>query len=372
MTNDQDKRRLWNKKTASLIPYVPGEQPRDRTFIKLNTNENPYPPAPAVQQAIRDFPVERLRLYPDPSSLDLRACLAAYHGLSTEQVFVGNGSDEILAFAFQAFFDSKAGHSEPAAQDCIVFPDITYSFYPVYARMYDLPYRTVSLDEDFRLPLARLREPSAGLILANPNAPTGVAVDLDQLAELAAGDPDRLILVDEAYVDFGAESAVSLLDQFDNILVVQTLSKSRSLAGLRVGFALGAPALVEALERVRDSFNSYTVDRLAQAASVAAYADPAWFETTRARIIATRERTAAALAELGFQVLPSCANFLFVRYPGVSGDMIYQELRQAGILVRHFKLPRIENHLRITIGLDEDMDKLISALREILLKSTRH
>lgn len=368
MTPAKDARRFWNQKTTRLIPYVPGEQPRDRVFVKLNTNENPYPPAPAVLQAVREFPAERLRLYPDPASLDLRRCLADYHGLDISQVFVGNGSDEILALAFQAFFDSRTDLEGIEPQDCIVFPDITYSFYPVYARMYDIPFRTVSLDEQFCLPLQQLSEPSAGLVLANPNAPTGIAIGLDELSELAAGDPDRIILLDEAYVDFGAESAVSLLDRYDNILVIQTCSKSRSLAGLRVGFALGAPALIEALERVRDSFNSYTLDRLAQAGTIAAFSSPEWFETTRARIIATREKTAAALTSLGFSVLPSSANFIFARHREAPGDYLYHELRQAGILVRHFRLPRIENHLRITIGLEEDMDRLISALRDILSK----
>lgn len=370
MSGDTDARRLWGKKTSTLIPYVPGEQPRDRLFIKLNTNENPYPPPAEVQAAIAGFPAEQLRLYPDPSSLDLRRCLAGYYGLSEKQVFVGNGSDEILAMAFQAFFNSRTDAAENAGApaDCIVFPDVTYSFYPVYARMYDIPYRTVPLDDDYRLPLDLCSEPSAGLVLANPNAPTGIAISLDELAGLAASDRDRLVLVDEAYVDFGAESAVALLGQFDNVLVVQTCSKSRSLAGLRVGFALGDPALIEALERVRDSFNSYTLDRLAQTVAAAAYASPEWFETIRARIIASREKTADTLAGLGFEVLPSSANFLFVRHPELPGERLYGELRQAGILVRHFRLPRIENFLRITIGLEEDMARLAETLRIILAR----
>jgi histidinol-phosphate aminotransferase len=370
MTNDADARRLWNRKTHSLIPYVPGEQPRDRAFIKLNTNENPYPPALEVMQAVRDFPAERLRLYPDPTSLKLRQCLAAYYGVAEKQIFVGNGSDEILAMAFQAFFRSRCeiDASGKKPQDCLVFPDITYSFYPVYARMYDIPYRTVRLGNDFSLPLAACLEPSAGLVLANPNAPTGIAIGLEDLAALAASDRNRLVLVDEAYVDFGAESAIALLDRFDNILVVQTCSKSRALAGLRVGFAFGDPALIEGLERVRDSFNSYTLDSLAQSVATAAYASPGWFETTRARIIATREKTAAGLAELGFEVLPSSANFLFVRHTGFSGEHLYRELRREGILVRHFRLPRIEDHLRITIGLPEDMAKLVGCLREIVAR----
>ncbi|HBP39025.1 MAG TPA: histidinol-phosphate transaminase [Clostridiales bacterium] len=373
MTEESSARRFWGRKTRELIPYVPGEQPRERTFIKLNTNENPYSPASAVDQALRSYPPERIRLYPDPASTQLRNVLAEYYGWPASGIFVGNGSDEVLALAFQAFFNSRAdlGRAGAALQDflpgeCLVFPDITYSFYPVYARMYEIPFRTVPLREDFSLPIEDLLQPSAGLILANPNAPTGIAVGTDVLAALAAADPDRLLIIDEAYVDFGAESAVSLLDRFDNLLIVQTCSKSRSLAGLRVGCALGAPALIEGLERVRDSFNSYTVDSLAQVAAAAAFSDAGWYERTRARIIATRERTAAALRTLGFQILPSSANFLFVSCPRRPARQLYQELRREGILVRHFNLPRIDNYLRITIGKDEDMDQLTETLRQLL------
>lgn len=364
---DQDARRLWNRKTAGLVPYTPGEQPRGQTFIKLNTNENPYPPAPEVLEALKGYDGDRLRLYPDPSSLELRQVIADYHGLSAAQVFVGNGSDEILAMAFQAFFESAAPDRAGQPGQAIVFPDVTYSFYPVYARMYDIAYRTVALNEDFTLPMAECLAPSAGLVLANPNAPTGIAIGLSGLAELAGADRNRLILVDEAYVDFGADSAVALLADFDNLLVVQTCSKSRSLAGIRLGFALGAPPLIEALQRVRDSFNSYTIDRLAQVAGIAAFSAAAWFEETRARIIATRTAACDALAGLGFQVLPSSANFIFARRPGRAGGDLYQRLRQAGILVRHFNQPRIADHLRISVGTDEEMAELIRVLNKILL-----
>lgn len=367
MPDKPDDRRLWSRKTRNLIPYVPGEQPKDKILIKLNTNENPYPPPPAVETAIRDFPADRLRLYPDPSSAVLRQTLADYYGLSEQQIFVGNGSDEILAFAFQAFFnrfDPDGGQASDYG--CIVFPDITYSFYPVYARMFDIPFRTVQLDDRFRIDLESLSAPSAGIILANPNAPTGISVGLDVIEKLAASDRDRLLLVDEAYVDFGAESAVCLLAEYDNILVVQTFSKSRSLAGLRVGFALGAPALIEALQRVRDSFNSYTLDSLAQSVAVAVLKSPDWFEKNRARIIATREKCAGDLTGMGFDVLSSDANFLFVRHPEHTGETLFRSLRQEGILVRHFNLPRIENYLRITVGSEDDMNQLINALRAIL------
>lgn len=361
----RDARRLWSKKTHDLTPYIPGEQPRDRQFIKLNTNENPYPPAPGVVEALHAYPIERLKLYPDPTGLKLRTTIADYTGLPLDQVFVGNGSDEVLAMAFQAFFNH---HREPEAAgptDQIVFPDITYSFYPVYAKLYDIPFRRVALTDDFTIPLAELAQPSAGIVLANPNAPTGIALTLDEVAELAASDRDRLLLVDEAYIDFGGESAISLLPEFDNILVIQTMSKSRSLAGLRVGFAFGDPHLIAALERVRDSFNSYTLDALAQTCAIASFKDGYWFESTRAKVMATRQRTTAALENLGFTVLPSTANFIFVRHKRIAGDQLYAALRDAGILVRHFKQPRIENFLRISVGTDPEMDALVAALETI-------
>ncbi len=367
MTSKNNAKRLWNQKVADLVPYVPGEQPRNQALIKLNTNENPYPPAPEVLKAINDFPMETLRLYPDPTNLDLRQTIGEYYNLDISNIFVGNGSDEILAMVFQAFFNTKADVEDPGSSDCqIAFPDVTYSFYPVYAQMYDVPSRTFALADDFTLELDACLDPSAALVLANPNAPTGIAIDLDDLKRIAAADRNRLIVVDEAYVDFGAESAVSLLPEFDNILVVQTLSKSRSLAGIRVGFALGDPALIEALERIRDAFNSYTVDRLAQAVAIAAFEAGAYFEQCRARIIETREKCAAVLKVLGFEVLPSSANFLFARHPKYAGDDLYRKLREHGILVRHFAKPRIEDFLRITIGLPEDMDKLLAILENLV------
>jgi histidinol-phosphate aminotransferase len=250
--------------------------------------------------------------------------------------------------------------------ECLAFPDVTYSFYPVYARFYDIPFRLIRLNDDFSLPISACLEPSAGLVLANPNAPTGISASLGEIASIAAADRNRLLIVDEAYVDFGGDSAVSLMSEYDNILVIQTCSKSRALAGLRVGYALGAPGLVEGLERVRDSFNSYTLDCLAQTAAIAAFDASEWFEQTRRKIILTREKTAQSLRILGFQVLPSSANFLFVRHPVRSGADLYRDLRHAGILVRYFKLPRIENYLRISVGTDAQMDKLVEALSSLL------
>ncbi len=367
MNQPPDPRRLWSRKVHDLTPYVPGEQPRERRFIKLNTNENPYPPAPGVLAALQQYPFEQLKLYPDPTGLTLRRTIADYYGLGTEQIFAGNGSDEVLAMAFQAFFNAWDGVPgvTPADDTCIVFPDITYSFYPVYARLYQVPYRLVALNEDFSMPMAELLKPSAGVILANPNAPTGIALSLGEISQIAGADPHRLVLVDEAYVDFGAESAISLLKTYDNILVVQTFSKSRSLAGMRVGFAVGSAHLIEALERIRDSFNSYTLDSLAQTCANAAFQDGAWFETNRARLIATREETGAALRQIGFQVLPSAANFIFVRHPDWAGGELYNQLRQNGILVRHFRLPRIEQFLRISIGTPQDMAELVRVLTAI-------
>ena len=373
-----DARRFWNQKTLRLQPYTPGEQPRGQRFIKLNTNENPYPPSPAVAEALKNYDPDRLRLYPDPTGLVFRQAIAEYYELSVDQVFAGNGSDEVLAMAFQAFFESgpksasPRDESDPACisadpSQMIVFPDVTYSFYPVFARMYDIPCRTIMLNEDFTLPMEACKAPSAGLVLANPNAPTGMAITQRELSELADSDPDRLILVDEAYVDFGAESAVPLLAGHDNLLVIQTCSKSRSLAGMRLGFAIGAPPLITALEHIRDSFNSYTLDSLAQAAGAAAFHAGAWFEETRAKIIRTRTRMAAGLRQMGFDVLPSSANFLLVRHPAWSGQALYEQLRQSGILVRHFSLPRITDYLRITVGTDEDVDNLFHVLDRMLM-----
>lgn len=360
----QSANRFWSRTARSVEPYVPGEQPRER-LIKLNTNENPYPPSPTVTAVLRSVDPARLRLYPDPTSLRLRRSIGAYFNLSESQIFVGNGSDEILAFCFQAFFNPAGpGGSEPAAE--AVFPDITYSFYPVYAKLYGIPYRTVPLLEDMAVPLDELAKPSAGIVLANPNAPTGRALPLEALAGLAGSNPDRLLIVDEAYVDFGADSAVALLGEHDNILVVQTFSKSRSLAGLRLGYALGAPALIEGLERIRDSFNSYTIDLLAQLAGEAAMADGAWFEETRHCVIATRERTVAALSALGFEIVPSEANFIFARHPERPGAFLQQALRQRGILVRRFERPRIADYLRISIGTDDEMEALAAAAAAIL------
>ena len=346
---------FWSGRIRDIVPYTPGEQPRDRKFIKLNTNENPYPPSPLALQAMGEAVGGDLRLYPDPECTQLRAAAAECWGVKPEQVFCGNGSDEILAFCFQAFFDP----GRP-----VVFPKITYSFYPVYTDYFGLDRREVPMNPDFSDPVELLCGNNGGVVLANPNAPTGIAVELDVVEKLLQANPDVVVVVDEAYVDFGAQSAVGLIDRYPNLVVAQTLSKSRSLAGLRVGFALGQENLIQALRCVRDSINSYTVDRVAQAGAAAALADREYFDRTRQKVMNTRAWTAEKLERLGFTVCPSRTNFLFARHPGRPGKEIFDHLRQEGILVRRWDIPEICDWLRITIGTDEEMRTLISVLAE--------
>jgi histidinol-phosphate aminotransferase len=350
--------RFWSEGVEALTPYVPGEQPKVTNLIKLNTNENPYGPSPKVLEAIREAAGDTLRLYPDPTSLRLREAIAGFNGLAPEQVFVGNGSDEILAVAFQALF-RHGGRP-------VLFPDITYSFYPVYCGLYGLPCERLPLDAEFQIRLADYDRPAAGIIFPNPNAPTGRWLGLDDLERLLDAHPDLPVVVDEAYVDFGCPTAAPLLDRHPNLLLVQTLSKARSLAGLRLGFALGHPELVEGLVRIKDSFNSYPVDRLAEAGAMAAMADRDHYERTRRAIMASRERLAADLAGLGFQVLPSVANFLFARHPRRDALGLAAALRERAIIVRHFRQPRIDQFLRITIGTEAQCGALVAALKAIL------
>ena len=350
-------RELWSRRARALTPYTPGEQPRDRQFIKLNTNENPYPPSPKALEAIRAAAGEDLRLYPDPEAVSLRGTLAATYGLKPEQVFVGNGSDEVLAFCFQAFFDPDRP---------ILFPDVTYSFYPVFADLFGLQYRQVPLDGNFAIPLEPFMGNNGGVVIANPNAPTGRDLSLGDVRALAEGNPEAVVIVDEAYVDFGAQSAVPLVCDHPNLVVVQTMSKSRALAGLRVGYALADGNLIAALHSVKNSFNSYPLDRLALAGAVGALSEPDYLRQTAEKITATRRRTAEALRAMGFQVGDSAANFLFVTHPAVAAKALLDGLRQRGILVRWWDRPRISNHLRITVGTDEEMDALCAALRELV------
>ncbi|MCX8085512.1 MAG: histidinol-phosphate transaminase [Rhodocyclaceae bacterium] len=350
--------RFWSPFVSALQPYVPGEQPKIANLIKLNTNENPYGPSPRVLEAIRQEIGDGLRLYPDPESTRLREAFAQYFGhLTAAQVFVGNGSDEVLGLAFLALLK----HERP-----LLFPDVTYSFYPVYCQLFGIDYRTIPLDENFALRIADYALPNGGIVFPNPNAPTGRALPLADIEALLQANLDSVVIVDEAYVDFGAETAVPLVHRYSNLLVVQTFSKSRSLAGLRVGFAVGHPDLIEALNRVKNSFNSYPLDRLAQAGAVAALEDRDWFEQTRQAIIASRIKLTRELEALGFEVLPSSANFVFARHPRQAAEKSALALRQRGILVRHFKAPRIDEFLRISIGTDEQCATLVAALKDIL------
>ena len=356
--------RFWSEVTRSLTPYVPGEQPKLANLVKLNTNENPYPPSPKALAAIRDEATEALRLYPDPNADRLKDAIARYHGLERRQIFVGNGSDEVLAHVFLGLLK----HSRP-----ILFPDITYSFYPVYCGLYGIEYQTVPLTEDLSIAVEAFcteGPSSGGIIFPNPNAPTGKALGREQIRRILAANPDQVVVVDEAYIDFGGETAIPLIAEFPNLLVIHTLSKSRSLAGLRVGFALGSPELIDGLERVKNSFNSYPLGRPAIAGAVAAIEDSEHFEQTRQAVIATRERLVAQLKELGFSVVPSAANFVFVHHPALDAEKSALALRRRSIIVRHFRLPRIDQHLRITIGTDAQCDALINALREIVATGT--
>ena len=349
--------RYWSRRIQTIVPYIPGEQPKDRQFIKLNTNECPYPPSPKALEAIKKAAGDTLRLYPDPECVELRSTIAEREGLDLGQVFCGNGSDEILAFAFQAFFDSDRE---------VVFPKITYSFYPVYTDFFGLKRREVPMNPDFSDPINLLCGRSGGVVLANPNAPTGIAVGLDTVEQLLQANPDVVVIVDEAYVDFGADSAVKLIDRYPNLLVVQTASKSRALAGLRVGWAMGDVGLIDGLRCVRDSVNSYTVDRLAQAGAAASIRDESYFQSIRRRVIATREWVEKALKEKDFTVLPSQANFVFASHPSHPGKELLEGLRMRGVLVRWWDKPDIKDWLRISIGTDEEMAALMAALDEIL------
>ncbi|MCK9514767.1 MAG: histidinol-phosphate transaminase [Ottowia sp.] len=350
----------WSPVVHTLTPYVPGEQPKVAGLVKLNTNECPYGPSSAVLQALAAATADSLRLYPDPQAVALRQAMAAHHGLDASQVFVGNGSDEVLAHAFMALLQ----HSAP-----ILYPDITYSFYPVYARLYGIASRPLPLADDFGVRVDDYLQAGSngGIVLANPNAPTGMALPLSEIRRLLAGNAGSVVVLDEAYVDFGAESAAALVAEYPQLLVVRTLSKSHALAGLRVGYALGQAHLIAGLTRVKDSFNSYPLGRLAQAGAQAAMQDVAWLEQTRARIMATRDRLAGRLRDLGAHVLPSQANFLFASFPGRDGAELAQALRRRRVLVRHFTQPvRIASFLRISIGTDEQVDALLAALRDTL------
>lgn len=349
--------RFWSDKVHALTPYVPGEQPKVSNLIKLNTNENPYGPSPQVLEVLKQEASDSLRLYPDPNADQLKQAIADYYGVAAQQVFVGNGSDEVLAHTFQGLLKQ----SKP-----LLFPDITYSFYPVYCGLYDIEYQTQPLTESFEIDFEAYDVDNGGIIFPNPNAPTGRVLGMEAIEALLKRNTESVVVVDEAYIDFGGESAIKLVDRYPNLLVIQTLSKSRSLAGLRVGFAVGNAELIEGLERVKNSFNSYPLDRFAISGAVAALNDKAYFEKTCTAIINSREWLVAQLSELGFEVLPSATNFVFARHVTQDAEVIAAKLRDQAIIVRHFKQERIKNFLRITIGTDEECQALVSVLKNIL------
>ena len=349
--------KFWSPVVATLKPYVAGEQPRIANLVKLNTNENPYGPSPKAIAAMQAAVTDSLKLYPDPSALALREAIAKTYGVAPDEVFVGNGSDEVLAHAFAALLK----HEKP-----LLYPDITYSFYPTYCGLFGIEAVEVPLKDDYTIDVADYRRQCGAIILPNPNAPTGIGLPLSAIEMIVAEHPDQPVVIDEAYIDFGGESAIPLTRKYDNLLVVHTLSKSRSLAGLRVGYAIGQRPLIDALERVKDSFNSYPLDRVAQAGATAAIEDVAWFDETRTKVMESRDRVSGALRQRGFEVLPSQANFVFTRHPDHSGADLAKALRERAVLVRHFAKPRISNFLRITIGTPEECDRLIAALEEIV------
>lgn len=348
----------WTDNIRKVVPYTPGEQPKCSDVIKLNTNENPYPPAPGVGDAIKGIQLDTLRKYPDITASSLVKALADYHGLSEDQLFVGVGSDDVLAMSFLTFFNSD----KP-----VLFPDITYSFYDVWAELFRIPYVRKPLDENFKIQAMDYEDQCGGIVIPNPNAPTGVAEPVDFFEKIVAAHPECVVIIDEAYVDFGADTCLDLINKYDNVLVVRTFSKSRSMAGNRIGYACGSPALIKYLSDCKFSFNSYTMDTITVAAGVASVADDAYFKEKVAAVVATREWTKGQLKELGFSFPDSKSNFIFASHESVKADYIFSALKERNIYVRHFSKPeRIDNYLRITIGTDQEMARLIESLKEIL------
>ncbi|SSV07952.1 histidinol-phosphate transaminase [Acinetobacter baumannii] len=361
MTVSTAQMRFWSPEVHELEPYVPGEQPKIQNLLKLNTNENPYPPSPKVVEAVQAVLHEQadvLRLYPDPDATALKQAIAKQQNIDVSQVFVGNGSDEVLAHIFKAFFLQD----EP-----ILYPDITYSFYPVYSQFFGTKTKEIPLNENFEIDVRDYTQPNGGVIITNPNAPTSIALSLAEIEQVLQANPDRVVVIDEAYVDFGAESAVSLINRYENLVVCQTTSKSRSLAGLRVGFAIAQSHLIAALETVKNSFNSYPIDRFAIAAAVASFEDQAYFEEQCQKVITSREKLVRDLTVLGFNVLPSKANFIFATHSQHDAGQLAQKLREQGIIVRYFNKPRINQFLRITVGTDEQNARLVQTLKQDIL-----
>lgn len=356
-----EQMRFWSPEVRELEPYIPGEQPKIQNLLKLNTNENPYPPSPkvvAAVQAVLADSADVLRLYPDPEASALKHAIAAQQNVGVANVFVGNGSDEVLAHIFKAFF---------VQQQPILYPDITYSFYPVYSQFFAVKTKVLPLNDDFEIVVDDYKQANGGIIITNPNAPTSIALEVSAIEEVLQTNPNSVVVIDEAYVDFGAQSAVSLVEKYENLVVCQTTSKSRSLAGLRVGFAIAQPHLIAALEAVKNSFNSYPMDRFAIAAAVASFEDQAYFEAQCQKVIASRDKLVMELESMGFKVLPSKANFIFASLPSKDAGELAAQLREQGIIVRYFNKPRINQFLRITIGTDEQNQRLVDSLKNDIL-----
>ena len=355
--------KFWNDKIKTIAPYVPGEQPKDKKYIKLNTNENPYPPSEKVMNRIKLMELENLKLYPDPDVSELSKIIAEYFSyeindkITHKQVFIGNGSDEVLAFIFMTFFN---------AGDKVYYPDITYSFYPVYADLFNLKEVRIPLNDNFEIEIEKYFRLDGHIIITNPNAPTSIALKLSEIEEIVRNNPNQLVVIDEAYVDFGGESTVSLVNKYDNLLVVQTFSKSRSMAGIRLGYAIGPESIIEGLNRLKFSFNSYTIDRSSIEAGIESFKDDEYFKRMNKKIVETRENTIGKLEKLGFKVLNSSANFIFISHKDIHAETIYKSLKDKGVLVRYFNKERISNYLRVTIGTDEEMEVFVEKLREIL------
>ena len=353
----------WRERVNMLSPYVPGEQPKDTKQIKLNTNENPYPPSPKVIEAIKQANLEALRLYPDPECTKLREVYAKELGVKKENVFVGNGSDEVLAIAFQTFFMGKEN---------VLIPDITYSFYSVYCQLYQVKPTYIPVQEDYTIKVEDYFVDHNGIVIANPNAPTSLMLTRKEIEQMVKRNPDKVVIVDEAYIDFGGETMIPLVDQYTNLLVVRTLSKSYSLAGMRVGFAIGSQELIEGMNRVKNSFNSYPVDRIAQIAAKEAIEDKDYFNQTRQKIIRTREKVTIQLEKLGFEVMNSKTNFLFISDKRGKAEEMVSYLKENHILVRYFKKPRLEQRIRVTIGTEEQMEQFLKCLEQFFLKGGKN
>lgn len=348
---------LWKENLRKITPYVPGEQSKEKDIVKLNANENPYPPSPKAIEALKSFNSDRLRFYPNANSTELKEALAEYYNVGIENIFVGNGSDDVLAIAFQSFFNSK----KP-----IAYPDLTYSFYPVWCDLFGIPYKTYPVDDNFRIIPEDYREENGGVVIPNPNAPTSIGEGLDFVEKIMEYNSDSVVIIDEAYVDFGGTSSVELTKKYENLLITGTFSKSRSLAGLRIGFAVGSKELISVMEAVKNSYNSYTVDSVSIAMGAASIKDDEYFKSTCKKIIDTRERFTKEMKALGFKVLDSSTNFIFATHSDLSIKDMFEYLKTKNVFIRYFSLPRIDNYTRITIGTDEEMDILLKEIKEYI------